>query len=228
MLVVKTCLDCSILPDIHVLQLRNMKNFRLVLYFAYFIGVLAVNAFENLSKRNTTAISLSSTYVHYLATFANDGDNITNDHRVCSHTELNKDKAWLQLDFGKPYSINTINIYYRNEDNWKPYRFRQFYIDMSDIPATLSNTSERTRCYTDNTTYPDLPPFIMEVPCKLTARYLIVETTYDAPEDDPNTGAILEICEIEVFGCEVGEYGAGCKSCIGCEVCDITSGKCRT
>lgn len=40
----------------------------------------------------------------------------------------------------------------------------------------------------------------MEVPCKLTARYLIVETTYDAPEDDPNTGAILEICEIEVFG----------------------------
>lgn len=45
MLVVKTCLDCSILPDIHVLQLRNMKNFQLVLYFAYFIGVLAVNAF---------------------------------------------------------------------------------------------------------------------------------------------------------------------------------------
>lgn len=71
---------------------------------------------------------------------------------------------------------------------------------MSDIPATQSNTSERTRCYTDNTTYPDVPPFLMEVPCKLTARYLIVETTYDAPEDDNITGAVLEICEIEVFG----------------------------
>lgn len=85
-------------------------------------------------------------------------------------------------------------------DLWKPYRFREFYIDMSDIPATLSNTSERTRCYTDNTTYPELPPFIIEVPCKLTARYLIVETTYHAPEDNTTTGAVLEICEIEVFG----------------------------
>lgn len=27
-----------------------------------------------------------------------------------------------------------------------------------------------------------------------------METTYDAPEDDPTTGAILEICEIEVYG----------------------------
>lgn len=71
---------------------------------------------------------------------------------------------------------------------------------MSDITAAQSNTSERTRCYTDNTTYPDVPPFIIEVPCQLTARYLIVESTYDAPEDDPITGAVLEICEIEVFG----------------------------
>lgn len=35
--------------------------------------------------------------------------------------------------------------------------------------------------------------------CKHTARYVIVETTYDAP-DDNRTGAILEICEIEVYG----------------------------
>lgn len=38
------------------------------------------------------------------------------------------------------------------------------------------------------------------MPCKYLARYVIVETTYDAPEDDPATGAILEICEIEVYG----------------------------
>lgn len=27
-----------------------------------------------------------------------------------------------------------------------------------------------------------------------------METTYDAPEDDPITGAVLEICEVEVYG----------------------------
>lgn len=37
------------------------------------------------------------------------------------------------------------------------------------------------------------------MPCKQTARYVIVETMYDAT-DDNNTGAMLEICEIEVYG----------------------------
>lgn len=59
---------------------------------------------------------------------------------------------------------------------------------------------ERTRCYTDNTTAPYLPSTTIDIPCKETARYVIVETTYDAPEDDPITGAVLEICEIEVYG----------------------------
>ena len=27
-----------------------------------------------------------------------------------------------------------------------------------------------------------------------------METTYDAPEDDPVKGAMLEMCEIEVYG----------------------------
>lgn len=48
--------------------------------------------------------------------------------------------------------------------------------------------------------YPYVPPNILDIPCKQTARYVIVETTYDAPEDNPTRGAILEICEIEVDG----------------------------
>ena len=82
----------------------------------------------------------------------------------------------------------------------KQFRFRQFYLDVSDAPATQTTTAERTRCYTDNTIYPNLPPNIIDLPCKQTARYVIVETTYDAPEDDPISGAMLEICEIEVYG----------------------------
>lgn len=30
-----------------------------------------------------------------------------------------------------------------------------------------------------------------------------METTYDAPEDDPTTGPVLEICEIEVLGNQI-------------------------
>lgn len=88
-------------------------------------------------------------------------------------------------------------------DDWKQYRFRQFYLDVSNSTASETTTSQRTRCYTDNTTAPNLPPKIIDLPCKHTSRYIIVETTYDCPEDDPITGAILEICEIEVYGNQI-------------------------
>lgn len=78
-------------------------------------------------------------------------------------------------------------------------RFRHFYLDVSDLPVTQTTTRERTRCYTDHTNYPDFPPNIIEIVCRYTARYVIVETIYDAP-DDTHDGAILEICEIEVYG----------------------------
>ena len=44
-----------------------------------------------------------------------------------------------------------------------------------------------------------MPPDTPVINCQQTARYVIVETSYDAPEDNV-TGAILEICEIEVYG----------------------------
>lgn len=102
---------------------------------------------------------------------------------------LNDDEFWL---FG--YSIESIAV----SEGWRPYRLRQFSLYVSNTSANMS-TTPRTRCYTDNTTEQDLPKNIIEMPCKQTARYVIVETTYDAPEDT-STGAMLEICEIEVYG----------------------------
>uniref|UniRef100_A0A8W8NW47 F5/8 type C domain-containing protein n=1 Tax=Magallana gigas TaxID=29159 RepID=A0A8W8NW47_MAGGI len=157
---------------------------------------------ENLSRRPTTVLTQSSTYHAQTASIANDGDVQTNEQH-CAHTAHNHPKAWLQVDFGHSYSINNVKIYYRKEGNemkdWKQFRFRQFYLDVSNSSATHTPTSQKTRCYTDNTTAPDLPPNIIAITCKQTARYVIVETTYDAPEDEI-TGAILEICEIEVYG----------------------------
>nr|XP_034322516.1 scavenger receptor class F member 2-like [Crassostrea gigas] len=81
------------------------------------------------------------------------------------------------------------------------------------------------------------------MPCKQTARYVIVETTYDAPEDDyiDEHGAILEICEIKAYGCgktngicikgcKPGQYGGTCdETCShGCagRTCDQQKGTC--
>ena len=95
--------------------------------------------------------------------------------------------------------MSLLTIAGNRSTDWKQYRFRQFYLDVSDAPATQTTTIQRTRCYTDNTTAPNLPPNIIEIPCKQTARFVIVETRYDPPEDEA-LGAFLEICELEVYG----------------------------
>nr|XP_022308467.1 receptor-type tyrosine-protein phosphatase T-like [Crassostrea virginica] len=181
------------------------------------------HGYENLSRRGTTILTQSSTYLTNNAFLANDGNKTTKE-KNCAHTAPNHTKAWFQVDLGKPYNIESVTIYYRREGNlstdWKQYRFRQFYLDASDSSANHSDTTDRNRCYTDNSTNDTLPPHIINMPCKKSARYIIVETKYDAPNDS-STGAILEICEIEVYGCsqncktfECDTHGECSKGCV--------------
>ncbi|XP_062607710.1 scavenger receptor class F member 2-like [Saccostrea cucullata] len=123
-------------------------------------------------------------------------NNYSQSFPSCSHTAKNRNVAWLQLNLGKIYSLKSVKIYTRNEANWPPYRFRQFYLDVSNSSA--QNSTQRVRCYTDNSTLATPSP-VIDIPCKQTARYVIVETKYKAPEDTDSTGPILEICEIEVI-----------------------------
>ncbi|XP_061185073.1 uncharacterized protein LOC133193115 [Saccostrea echinata] len=161
---------------------------------------------ENLSIKNTTNVSQSSTYnytkgnkhIYRNATNANDGEFGTRE-ADCAHTAPGHDKAWFQVDLGSTYSLKSIIITYRDEgETWKPYRFRQFYLDVANVSESNSLKTGRFRCYTDNTTNSSVPPNVIHIPCKQAARYVIVETIYDAPEDEI-TGAILELCEIEIY-----------------------------
>lgn len=69
---------------------------------------------ENLSRRSATIISVSSIFESYTTSNANDG-NLNTTYIFCSHTDLNQTTAWLQVDLGKPYSINHVKIYYRKD-----------------------------------------------------------------------------------------------------------------
>ncbi|XP_062575888.1 multiple epidermal growth factor-like domains protein 10 [Saccostrea cucullata] len=110
--------------------------------------------------------------------------------------------------------------------SWPPYRLRQFYLDVSNSSVDTSIKRSRVRCYTDNNTSPATPPPVIDIPCKQTARYVIVETTYHAPEDKDSIGPVLEICEIEVIGCNIRHFGENCALCNACSVCDVINGNC--
>lgn len=65
---------------------------------------------ENLSRKSSTIVSLSSTIGNRFANFASDGSPTT------SHlTDVNKDIVWFEVDLGEPYSINNIKMYYRKK-----------------------------------------------------------------------------------------------------------------
>nr|XP_034322511.1 multiple epidermal growth factor-like domains protein 6 [Crassostrea gigas] len=194
----------------------------MLLWMIFAMFCTCVYQYENLSERSTTIVSQSSTYLSFTASRANDG-NLSTTSDSCSHTGLNKAIAWFQVDLGKQFHLSNVKIHYRKDGNrssdWKQYRSRQFYLDVTNISATHSLTTQRTRCYTDNTTYPDLPPNIIDIPCQQKARYVILETTYNAPEDINHDlyGAILEICEIEVFGCDHNCINHTCKPFSYCD-----------
>lgn len=65
---------------------------------------------ENLSRKSSTYVSLSSTFGNRFANFANDGSPTT------SHlTDVNKNKVLFEDDLGEPYSINNFKLYYRKK-----------------------------------------------------------------------------------------------------------------
>ncbi|XP_062609057.1 multiple epidermal growth factor-like domains protein 10, partial [Saccostrea cucullata] len=169
-----------------------------------------------------------------------DGD-IHQDQFSCSHTADREKRAWVKLDLGQEYQIKNIIIYYRDEEQWKPHRFRQFSIEVSN-----ASSWDWHRCYKDNTTHPQDPSSKQNISCENRGRYLRIFTMYDAPEDDNypdflTESAILEICEIEPYECakasgdcthcNTGYYGNKCeKRCPNClhEACDKVSGNCTT
>ncbi|XP_062607706.1 protein draper-like [Saccostrea cucullata] len=179
--------------------------------------------YENLSRVSGASASQSSSFKS--ASLVVDG-NYAQYFPECAHTGKDQTLAWIQVDLGTVYSLKSVRIYSRNEDSWPPYRLRQFYLDASNSSADTSIKRSRVRCYTDNTTAPATPPPVIDIPCKQTARYVIVETSYHAPEDKDSRGPVLEICEIEVIGCNIRHFGENCALCNACSVCDVINGNC--
>lgn len=88
---------------------------------------------ENLSRRHSTALSLSSRFQTQNAALANDGDHAM-FYSKCSHTDENQTIAWLQVDLGEPYSISNVKMYYRNKGEF----FLTKNINESEVSRTVT------------------------------------------------------------------------------------------
>ncbi|XP_061185197.1 uncharacterized protein LOC133193255 [Saccostrea echinata] len=103
-----------------------------------------------------------------------------------------------------------------------------FYADIGNLTTNGTNGY----CYDNTYTWPFYEignfrteiPHIVEFEAQRTASYLY----FYLWEPYSNTVEI-ELCEIEITGCEVDHYGEDCLPCNksdNCEVCDVNNGAC--
>nr|XP_022311328.1 protein draper-like isoform X2 [Crassostrea virginica] len=174
---------------------------------------------------NITTVESSSTYRLNNASFAIDGD-FSQVIRRCAHTDVKRDiqEAWLRLDLGEIYSVKTVKFWYRNDrgSNYQnTIRLRGYSIRVSNDTALPPPESS---CYSDpgNVTLPT----IIEKDCERTASYVWFYQDKGNGHEVP----MLEICEVQVVGCETGRYGENCSNtcdhCKNKDHCNITSGSC--
>ncbi|XP_069135096.1 uncharacterized protein [Argopecten irradians] len=192
-----------------------------------------VKSAENLALSKPT--NQSSTFTTYDSSKAVDGcarQQHLSD--CCIHTDYQKDytEVWWQVDLQQQSVLEYVSIIYRDEIDLQPQRLAGFEL-------YLSNTSDWTsgmRCYKDNTPTESSMALFLSISCQNVARYVTIYNdrrikTYPWYSDD----AVLELCEVSVYGCTIGKYGNGncnndCLNCLGdkchptsgvCDVCDI-------
>ncbi|XP_060078172.1 scavenger receptor class F member 2-like [Ylistrum balloti] len=152
-------------------------------------------------------------------------NNIPSD--CCAHTKVKgAKKAWWRVDLGEPRTIQYITIH--NRQNAKG-RFAGYQLFLSNT----TNYQQGIICYKDNSI--EVADLQMDPThqCPYVAQYV---TIYNHRDDTNRPSwyddyAVLELCEVQVFGCTSGKYGNGncdntCpQKCFGGN-CDAIKGHC--
>nr|XP_022305066.1 multiple epidermal growth factor-like domains protein 10 isoform X2 [Crassostrea virginica] len=198
----------------------------------YLTVLVLSTAYDDLSKNKnaTQSTTALSSYNHYIAGNAVDR-NITTCIRTNPIGLNNPDQTvWWKVDLGGVYNIYSVNILFKNYDEYEN-RQRGRVAGFSLFISNNGSMNSPFLCYKDG---PQLPSLNFTTTCITSGRYVIFYnerldgTTY--PEGYELI-AYTEICEVIVQGCKTsGVYGNNCKQqCpINCKdnVCDIQMGTC--
>ncbi|XP_062620720.1 multiple epidermal growth factor-like domains protein 10 isoform X3 [Saccostrea cucullata] len=149
-----------------------------------------------------------------------DGNRSQKIENCTQSNPKNKNSTYVYVDIGYIANIYNVTIYYRENYEQRLHGYTLYYSDKLHMKVRSELDLERWNvCYKDDP-ISDKPNGIASQVCKGTARYVSV---YQNNTWNPKESPILEICEIEIFGCNPGQFikGGECIPCpeTFCEVC---------
>ncbi|XP_021339451.1 receptor-type tyrosine-protein phosphatase mu-like isoform X1 [Mizuhopecten yessoensis] len=208
-----------------------------VLYIICSNLLLIVELSEIVSRKKPT--HQSSTYkfegtVLHLSGNAVDGNtNQELGNNSCTYQAVGRKEVWWRVDLEREVTIDKVEIYYRDEGyQWTGWKNR-----FAGYEVYLSNTTDRLtgeRCFIDESESVDqIISHVNHPECNGTAQYVTIYNHRESPKrhDWYFKDALLELCEVQVYGCEAGKYGnrncdETCSSNCPGSVCHPSSGNC--
>ncbi|XP_033729633.1 platelet endothelial aggregation receptor 1-like [Pecten maximus] len=182
---------------------------------------------ENNVARSKQAEQSSDYFEHVASRGVDDCLQTNLESNCCAHTLNGFQKAWWRVDLGELVTINRIKIYYR-DNNQERLAGYQLYVS-----NTTTSPRDGVLCYEDTSSIRSAVKLVATHQCPYIGQYV---TMYNYRNNTPRYSwysdeAFLELCEVQVFGCQVGRYGEGnCNdqcpgNCYGGN-CDSTTGAC--
>nr|XP_034320549.1 multiple epidermal growth factor-like domains protein 10 isoform X2 [Crassostrea gigas] len=178
------------------------------------------------TQTDSSPIFSSGTY-NYWPNRTVDG-NFSQSHQACLHTAIiDVSEAWLRVDLQTVRSVKFVKFWYRNDRGsafLTTIRLRGYSIRVSNSSDVSPGSTDA--CFIDDMS--ETLPTVIQEECERTTRYVWFYQVHIRDSNDKVP--ILEICEVQIFGCETGTYGVNCsKRCSHCKnngTCDIDTGEC--
>ncbi|XP_033738980.1 uncharacterized protein LOC117326366 isoform X2 [Pecten maximus] len=171
-----------------------------------FYIVTTVRSESNVAVNKTTEQSSDQGNVKYAASHVVD-DCLSTDlsNGCCTHTERGHTTAWWRVDLGELMTIIRIKIYYR--DNFQ-HRLAGYQLYVSN---TTNTPTDGDLCFVDTSSTKNAVQLVVTHQCPYVGRYVTVYNYRNNPKPYSwySDWAILELCEVQVFGCPTGRYGDG-------------------
>ncbi|XP_069128361.1 uncharacterized protein [Argopecten irradians] len=136
------------------------------------------------------------------------------DNGCCTHTQGSGPKtAWWRVDMKELMTINSITITYTNTVERRD-RLAGYHLYISN---TTSTPQDGTLCYVDTSSTIDEVQLVVTHQCPFVGRYVTVYNYRTEPlrQSWYYQYALLELCELQVWGCPSACYGGNCNSTTG-------------